>query len=45
MCASVFPQAHKNIEGVFVGIVVPLILVKCLETHGFLPLPFRIKTP
>ena len=25
MCASVFPLSHKNIEGVFVGTVVPLL--------------------
>ena len=25
MCASVFPFSHKNIEGVFVGTVVPLL--------------------
>ena len=25
MCASVFPETHKNIEGVFVGTVVPIL--------------------
>ena len=25
MCASVFPGTHKNIEGVFVGAVVPIL--------------------
>ena len=26
MCASVFPSGHKNIEGVFVGTVVPIVV-------------------